>query len=151
METAGRILILDDEPVVAHATALLVATLGYEAVECLAPTEAYNRLKNEAFDLLISDYRMPEMNGLELVSLLRDNRCTVPVMLMTAYAAYIDVAYARRIGISTILSKPFDIAQLDRALKPLVTDSQNRGAGTHKLAADLSDEWTNRHEEFPEE
>lgn len=151
METAGRILILDDEPVVAQAMAVLIATLGYEAVECLAPREAYNRLKNEAFDLLISDYRMPEMNGLELVSLLRNDQCTVPVVLMTAYAAYIDAAYARRIGISIILSKPFDIAQLDRVLKPLVTDSLNRGEGTRKLAADLSAEWNSGYDELPEE
>ena len=141
MKQGGRVLVLDDEPEVAHATALLLRGLGHEAVECLAPSHAHDWLTKETFDLLISDYRMPEMNGLQLVSLLRNRHCQIPIMMMTAYFSDIDMQLAQSMGISTILRKPFGIDELDEAVKPLLRAFQQRQNISETLASDLSAEW----------
>jgi CheY-like chemotaxis protein len=119
----SRILLLDDEQAVVRAMALCVQTLGHEPVECFRPSEALSRLQAEHFDLLITDYRMPEMTGLDFVSLLRKEQCAIPVILVTASAIGVDRSLARQLGVSTILSKPFDFLDFKKAFQPHVEES----------------------------
>jgi CheY-like chemotaxis protein len=116
----SRILLLDDEQAVVRAMALCIKTLGHESVECFRPSEALSRLRHEHFDLLITDYRMPEMTGLDFVSLLRSEQCAIPVILVTASAISVDRSLAQQLGISTILSKPFDFLEFKKAFQPHV-------------------------------
>jgi CheY-like chemotaxis protein len=58
-----RILILDDEPLVLALMGELLEILGYSCVSCSAPEEALKRLEEEQFDVVLSDFCMPHMNG----------------------------------------------------------------------------------------
>lgn len=111
-----RILILDDQPSLAGAAALLVAMFGYEPVQCHLPAEAFTRLQAEPFDLLLTDYGMPRMTGLDVVEQLRQEGCAIPVVMMSGQAARIDHLRARQLGVTTILSKPFTMTELAAAL-----------------------------------
>jgi two-component system, NtrC family, response regulator PilR len=148
MKFRGRILILDDEPQVARATTLLLRAMGHEAVESLAPSEALAWLKRDAFDLLVTDYRMLEMNGLEFVKLLRNENCHVPVVLITGYCSGIDLAYAQSIGVSAVIRKPFGLSELTEVITPLLLECEKT---SQKLASELSDEWSRPEKEFREE
>jgi DNA-binding response OmpR family regulator len=112
-----RVLILDDQPSLAGTAALLVAMLGYEAVQCHLPADALVRLRDESFDLLLSDYEMPLLTGLDLVERLRQEDCLVPVVLMSGNTGRIDRTRAWRLGVTTILSKPFGMEELAEALR----------------------------------
>ncbi len=84
---------------------------------------------------------MQEMNGMEFVKLLRQEKCLVPVILITGYTSVVDPASAQRMGISAILQKPFGLSELRQALKPMLS-------ACHKLASELSDEWGEPEREF---
>jgi two-component system response regulator (stage 0 sporulation protein F) len=113
----GRAFILDDQPAMAGTAALLVAMLGYEAIQCNLPTEALRRLQAESFDVLLTDYEMPLLTGLDVVERLRQEDCLIPVVMMSGNAGRIDRSRAWRLGVTTILSKPFGMDELAEALR----------------------------------
>jgi CheY-like chemotaxis protein len=113
----ARILILDDQPSMAGTVALLVRMLGYEPVQCHVPAEALTRLQDESFDLLLTDYGMPQMTGLDVVEQLRRDGGTIPVVMMSGQTPIIDRTRASRLGVTVILSKPFGMEQLATALR----------------------------------
>ena len=115
------ILIVDDERPVRMMVGRLVKSLGYEAEEADSGEAALALLEKTVVDLVITDLKMPGMDGLTLAQrLLEDNRDR-PVLLMTAYA---DLESARRavsIGVYEYFTKPFDVADvgagINRALE----------------------------------
>lgn len=67
-------------------------------------------------DLVVSDVRMPNLDGLELVLRLRDEGCEVPVVLVSAFADAPTIERAKRLGVAHVLSKPFDLDDLRTAV-----------------------------------
>jgi CheY-like chemotaxis protein len=114
------VLVVDDQPSMAGMTALLVAALGYKALQSHSPHEALDQIKGESVDLLLSDYEMPGMNGLELVTQLRRDGYTLPVILMSGKIRAIDLNRAEQLGILMILEKPFGMAAMRAALKAIL-------------------------------
>ena len=115
------ILVVDDEQPVRRMVGRLVKSLGYAAEEADSGEAALALLGKTVVDLVITDLKMPGMDGLTLAQkLLEDNRDR-PVLLMTAYA---DLESARRavsIGVYEYFTKPFDVADvgagINRALE----------------------------------
>jgi CheY-like chemotaxis protein len=116
----SRVLILDDEPAVRKTVALCVRACGHEAETSGDPAEALDRLATGAVDLLITDYRMSRMCGLEVVRRLRSLRSRIPVILITASRYDLDPAMVREVAIAAILDKPFDLAQFQEVFLPLI-------------------------------
>lgn len=85
---AYRILLVDDEPSVLSALRRIFRQENYEVVTCTAPQEALEKLKQEKFQLIISDYMMPGMNGGEL---LRQVRANFPDMIRIMLTGHADV------------------------------------------------------------
>jgi len=71
-------------------------------------------------DLLITDFRMPSMNGLELAEAFRDEGFEQPILLMSGYRPGITEAEARRSGIDAVLKKPVQTATLEAAVGRLL-------------------------------
>ncbi len=81
-----RILHVDDEPTDLEITRIFLRRGGnedFEIVSVLSAKEALKRLREEHFDVIVCDYKMPMMNGLELLEELRWNGSTVPFILFT--------------------------------------------------------------------
>ncbi|WP_164857193.1 ATP-binding protein [Sphingomonas crocodyli] len=117
----GRVLLVDDEEMVRRGSAELLEGLGYQTVQASSGAEALRKIaEGPAFDLLISDYLMPGMNGATLIAEVRKMAPKLPVVLVTGYAAPdLDLP-----GIS-ILAKPF--RQRDLAIS--ITEARNLAAG----------------------
>ncbi len=94
--------------------------LGYEVIQSHSPHDAFERIKSESIDLLLSDYEMPGMNGLELVTQLRTEGYTLPVILMSGQIGAIDPARARYLGVLMVLEKPFGMAAIQEALRAIL-------------------------------
>ncbi len=97
---------------------------GYEVIGASTGREAANILENltratwslDAIDLILTDVRMPEMNGEELLTLLRTAKWPVPVVMMTAYVD--DALRARAHAFGTpLLEKPFSLDSMKRAVR----------------------------------
>jgi PAS domain S-box-containing protein len=81
------ILLVDDDPLIATSTTYLLEDLGHKVVEAASGTAALDVLRNgQRVDLLLTDYSMPRMTGLELASAARTLRPDLPVILATGYA-----------------------------------------------------------------
>jgi DNA-binding NtrC family response regulator len=111
-----RVLVVDDET---SLLLTLVANLeleGFEVIEANSAQRALEILRQEPIDLVLSDIRMPGMNGVEMFRAIRRMRLDMPVVLMTAFAVEGLVQEAVREGVFTVMPKPFDLATLITAL-----------------------------------
>ena len=102
-------LIIDDEPAIRE---LLEITLTRMDVDCM-PAEnlqgAYTLLKNHKFDICLTDMRLPDGNGLELVAYIQENNPQLPVAVITAHGNMESAIHALKSGAFDFLSKPVDL------------------------------------------
>ncbi len=107
-----RILVVDDDRRLARTLVDILMVKGHQAKAVYSGPEALNRVKRERFDCVISDIRMPEMNGVELHRAIREQHPQTPVVLMTAYSSDRLVQEGLEQGALAILAKPLDINNL---------------------------------------
>jgi signal transduction histidine kinase len=128
-----HILLVDDEPLVRHATAAMLADMGHHVAEAESGIEALQMLESGATvpDLLVTDYLMPGMNGAELAREARRQRPALPVLVLTGYANLDGLA----ISDLPLLPKPFREADLaamiERVVAPVLPTASTRRAAFH--------------------
>jgi DNA-binding NtrC family response regulator len=127
----GRILVVDDEPLKRITLQIELSEHGYEVYEAADALTARRIFESKPIDVVVSDVRMPGMNGLDLLSQLKQIRPDVEVILMTAYATVDTAVLAIKRGAYDYITKPFTTAELltklDRlfaARKPVEADSE---------------------------
>src|SRR5687768_86374 len=82
---AIHILLVDDNRNGLMARKTVLAELGYHITTTTRPMQALEMFRSEAFDLVITDYNMPEMKGVELIAQIREERPGMPVILISGY------------------------------------------------------------------
>jgi len=115
-----RVLVVDDQLSLAETIADGLTERGYDAVALSSSVAAAKRLREEHFDALVTDLRMPELDGLELLSLAREVAPDCAVIVMTAFSAVDTAMESIRRGAYHYLTKPFRVDEvaifLDRAV-----------------------------------
>ena len=114
-----KVLLVDDEPLVRDATAAMLEDLGHQVVAVEGASTALGMLRTQSFDLLITDYLMPGMSGLELSREARKLRQALPVLMITGFSNSTDEDF----GVTRI-AKPFQLEELDRAINSEVDAPQ---------------------------
>lgn len=109
MSTTKKILVADDESHILHVVSLKLTNAGYSVVTAGDGQEAYEMATAERPDLLITDYHMPQLSGLELCQKLRQSEGTsgIPTIMLTARGYSLDSGDMEENGILRMLSKPF--------------------------------------------
>lgn len=109
-----RVLVVDDEIHIVHVVAIKLRNNGYEVITADNGAEAFELAQQESPDIIVTDYQMPVMSGLELVKELRENERTrdIPVILLTARSFAVSKDQQDELQISTCLSKPFSPREL---------------------------------------
>lgn len=104
-----KILVADDEAHILHVMSLKLSNAGYTVLTAVDGGEALELCLSEAPDMLITDYQMPVMTGLELSKELRRQAPTrqMPILMLTARGFDIPPAEMAEAGIADVLSKPF--------------------------------------------
>ena len=114
MTELGRILVADDEGTFLESTADLLRREGYDC-DCVPDaTAAMERLKNNEYDLLIADIKMPGNSNLELVRDLSKIAESLSVILVTGYPSQRSAIQALQLPVVAYLVKPFDLEELLR-------------------------------------
>ena len=117
-----QVLVVDDVRDVTEMIALFLKHAGYEVATADSATTALRLANERAFDLVISDIGMPEMNGYELAESLRRraeyNR--IPIIAVTGYSEYDDRGRALQAGFSAQLTKPIDPTALLHLINELL-------------------------------
>ena len=113
----ARILAVDDDTLISMSTVELLEDLGYEVVEANSGEEALEILRCDGpIDLLLTDYAMPRMNGVELAEAARVLRPDLPVLVATGYA---ELPTETALDLP-LLGKPYRDAQLEEAVGKLL-------------------------------
>ena len=107
-----NLLIVDDDQRMTRTLADILRLDGHEAVEASSGPQALEKVKTQVFDCVLTDVRMPNMDGVELHRQLRQIQPGLPVILMTAYAADTLTRQGLDEGVVGVLDKPLDINHL---------------------------------------
>jgi two-component system response regulator HydG len=112
MDQNLRILVVDDDRRMTRTLADILALSGYDVAEAGSGPDALEKVRTLVFDCVISDIKMPEMDGVELHRRLRELQPGLPVVLMTAFAADELIRRGLEDGVVGVFDKPLDINQL---------------------------------------
>jgi len=112
MPAKQRILVIDNEEGICRMVEAVLADAGYAVTTCTRPLEAMENFLPDRFDLVISDVKMPGMNGLEVLQKVKEQDPAVPVVMITAYATVEMSIQALRRGAYDMLTKPFEPEEL---------------------------------------
>jgi two-component system alkaline phosphatase synthesis response regulator PhoP len=109
-----KVLVADDEVHIIHVVAIKLRNNGYEVISADNGVEAFTLACEEKPDIIVTDYQMPRMTGLELVEKLRQCEQTkdIPVIMLTARNFAISQQQQEELQISECISKPFSPREL---------------------------------------
>ena len=125
----GRILIVEDEEDLAEAVAWNLGNLGYDVVTVATGEEAIEELSTRAPALVLLDWMLPDMDGIEVCRWIRRSRALsdLPVIMATARGAEIDRVVGFEVGVDDYVVKPYSIREVElrvRAILRRVRDVQ---------------------------
>ncbi len=133
MKKLLRVLIVDDDPHMSTTLQDILTASGYEVETAGGAEEGLSRLERGAFDCVISDIRMPGMNGVRFQQAAVSKHGKVPFLFITAYAENELYKQAREQGAIGFLEKPLDLPLLLTVMKVLSTDGMNSVSSIRKL------------------
>lgn len=121
-----KVLVVDDEVHIVHVVAIKLRNNGYEPITAGNGQEAYELACQELPDIIIADYMMPIMNGIELLEKLRSNEKTenIPFVLLTARNFAIEDIKQQQLSISHCIAKPFSPKELLRTIEDILYQKQ---------------------------
>ncbi len=118
----SKILLIDDEELIRKSVSLILIKQGYEVDSCSSGEEALERIEVNRYDLIISDMRMPGLNGVETIKRIRDilkekQTAAIPEIIITGYAEEELAREIEELGVADYIYKPFDLNQLLSSVK----------------------------------
>jgi DNA-binding NtrC family response regulator len=132
-----RILIVDDEEIARDNLVHVLTKAGYRAQAAADGRQALALLAEDAYDLLLTDLRMPEMDGMELLAAAKRRYPEVEVIVVTGHAAVDTAVAAMRLGAFTYVSKPIQVEEvLAQAAKALEKSAMRRELASLKRRVD---------------
>ena len=119
---AKKILVIDDEELITKSLLRLLSAEGYNVAVAKNGSEALDRVKGADFDLIVSDVRMPELDGIETIRQIRaylekSNKNQIPEILITGYADKEKYETAMDLKVADYLYKPFDREDFLKVIK----------------------------------
>jgi Response regulators consisting of a CheY-like receiver domain and a winged-helix DNA-binding domain len=118
-----RILIVEDDAAMARGLAERLKLSGFASILNPTALRGANRLL-EPYSLIVLDINLPNVSGFEVLHKIRQERSTVPVMILTARYTVDDKVSGLDLGADDYLSKPFDISEFDARVRALVRRGQ---------------------------
>lgn len=132
---SNPILVLDDEEKFACMLQELLDSHGYAADYCLNPVEALERIRTESFNLVISDYKMPEMDGATFLEEARKIDPDLPVIMVSGLMNMPELIKVANIGVTLALEKPFQTEELLESVSRFVEAGRTEAAATEAVVS----------------
>ncbi len=127
-----KILVCDDEPHIVHVVAAKLRNAGFEVLTALDGAEALSAAQQHRPDLVITDYQMPFLSGLELCTKLREdeNLCDTPAIMLTARGFSLGDGVLEGTNVRRLLAKPFSPRAVLEAVKEILDESATAAASS---------------------
>jgi CheY-like chemotaxis protein len=111
-----RILLVDDEELVRVTLKEFLTILGLEVVEASSGSEGIEKAQQVEFQILITDYKMPDMTGIEMIREILKFKRDFKIVILSGFVAEITNEMLEGIEVSAILQKPADLGVLERII-----------------------------------
>ena len=134
----AQILVVDDEQKMRDLLSMMLERRGFKVDRAVNGRNAWDMLNQNTYDVVISDIKMPEMDGRDLIRKMRHNRIPSPVIFITAFATIDSAVDMMQLGACDYLTKPFDEAKIvfcvNKALKlsRLIMENQEMRAAINQ-------------------
>jgi DNA-binding response OmpR family regulator len=116
-----RILVAEDNRLILETVAHSLSREGYDIIKATDGLDCMSKLKNNNIDLIITDLYMPNLNGLEVISLLNnEHKSKIPIMVLSAAGAEENVLKAFDMGVDDFMVKPFSLIELNVRVRKLL-------------------------------
>ena len=126
MDNKRTIMVVDDNPDIVTIVKTILEVKGYGVQSAFSGQEVFNLLSEQKPDLIILDIMMPQMDGLEVLTRLKEDpgTATIPVILLTAKVQYEDVLGGYKMGADYYITKPFTSTQLINGINLLLGEAK---------------------------
>lgn len=117
-----RILLVDDDPLFRRLYSFILKDFGFEVTECINGLDALDAYLNEPdkFNLILSDFMMPCLTGVQLAQKIRQTNKNIPIVLLTGYAGAIDEEALETNTVNMILEKPILLSDLKKHINSFI-------------------------------
>jgi len=113
---ARNILIADDDRTIAHLIKEIIERRGNTALVAYDGEQAFKIFNNFKLDLIITDLKMPNVDGMNLIRMIRESNTDIPIIIITGYGSDQNYALAQNYGVTNFLSKPCSVIDISRAI-----------------------------------
>jgi len=117
MSYRANVLVVDDEQIVCSSCRKILSQHGHNVQTASSGREALKKVEEDKYDVLIADWKMPEIDGMEVLRIVKKNHPDIVVIMITGYPSVESAVKAMRLGVSNYVPKPFEPDQLTQALK----------------------------------
>ncbi len=130
-----RILVVDDEPEILDIICEMLRSRGFGCDTATKGGEALDILRQHQYDLLITDVRLPDVSGIDILKLVGKKYPLMPVIIVTGFASIENTKEAMRLGAVDYLPKPFSAQMVLSSVENILTSSmyKTRTGGTHQI------------------
>ena len=118
------ILVVDDEELIRNLVVTFLSKLGHSCITANNGNDALNKMRGNKFDAVITDIKMPEMDGIMLTREISRRYPEVPVMVVTAYDEEYSAGTAISLGAREFIKKPFSLSEFLIRLQKMISDSE---------------------------
>lgn len=115
---SAQILVVEDESEIRELLSLLLLRQGHRVQQCASALEALDQLRKNKFDLIILDWMLPQMSGIEFLRQIQDSK--IPVLMVTAKAEAADIVSGLDAGADDYVTKPFEPSVITARVKALL-------------------------------
>src|SRR6201997_1223572 len=128
MAEIAKILLIEDDSAIAEGLRRVLGRNGYDVTILLRGDEGLTQAGRDHFDVVLTDFKLPGLSGLELVAQLHAAKPLLPVIVMTAHGSTETAIEATKLGAYDYILNPFDVEEL--------LDLVNKAATTSRLASE---------------
>lgn len=113
----ANVLVVDDEEIVCKSCSRILSQEGHNVQTALNGREALRKVEEDKYDVLIADWKMPEIDGMEVMRIVKKNHPDIIVIMITGYPSVESAVKAMRLGVSNYVAKPIDPDGLAQTLQ----------------------------------
>jgi len=117
-----RILVIDDNPIIGELLSDILKNNGFAVESVLQGYAGIERLKNNHYDIVFIDYILPDINGLEIAQLIKDNKIKTKIVFCTGLSIDFKDDIIKDLNISYILKKPFNLTDFEITIKNIISN-----------------------------
>ena len=122
------VLLVDDDDDVLHLLAWAFVDNGFEVAAVDSGTRAVEMLAIGSFDALVTDLRLPDFSGAEIIRQMRDLGVVIPTVVISGYAGCLEASRLHELGVDGVLPKPFRIPDLLQQVRGITNNSAKSAA-----------------------